>query len=70
MQAVPIPQADASGSRQVVPGTETNAGLGATTPLVTTSPRGVPSDPASQSAAPPLEQALLAGGRKQVLQIC
>ena len=53
--------------RQVVSGTQTNAGTGAEAPVVTTTADGVPSNPAAQSAAPPLQQAALAaGGAAQV----
>jgi hypothetical protein len=53
--------------RQVVSGSQTNAGTGAEAPMVTTTADGVPSDPAAQSAAPPLQQAALAaGGAAQV----
>lgn len=56
--------------RQVVSGTETNAGAGAEAPIVTTTADGVPTDPAKQSAAPPLQQAAMAaGGDAQVLLI-
>lgn len=51
----------------MVSGSETNAGTGAQAPVVTTTADGVPSDPAAQSAAPPLQQAALAaGGKAQV----
>lgn len=53
--------------RQVVSGTQTNAGTGAEAPIVTTTADGVPSIPAVQSAAPPLQEAAMAaGGTAQV----
>jgi hypothetical protein len=53
--------------RQVVSGSQTNAGKGAVAPVVTTAAGEVPSDPAVQSAMPPLRQAALAtGGKAQV----
>lgn len=56
-------QADQSSQlRQVVSGSDTNAGTGAEAPVVTTSASGVPADPATKSAAPPLQQATLATG--------
>ena len=60
-------QAGRGGMRQVVCGSQTNAGTGAEAPVITTTADGVPSDPAAQSAAPPLQQAAMAaGGTAQV----
>lgn len=50
--------------RQVVSGSETNAGAGAEAPVVTTTADSVPFNPAKQSAAPPLQQAAMAAGSK------